>query len=119
MSMVYIPEEAFAAADEGAFAYRTRGVCSSRIYIRLKDDGDTVESVSFVGGCNGNLKAISKVVEGMTVEQAADLWEGMRCNDKHTSCPDQLVLGLRAAQKEMRARECATDTVCEGGCAVR
>ena len=103
MSMVYIPDEAFALGDDDAFAYTPKGVCCSRMYIKLGDDLETVRSVRFVGGCNGNLNAIAKIVEGMPVDRIAELWEGNRCNDKHTSCADQLVHGLRAAQREGRS----------------
>lgn len=78
------------------YTYTPRGVCPRAINIEL--DGDTVSHVDFEGGCNGNLKAISKVVEGMTVDEVAELFEGNTCGRKPTSCVDQLVKGLRLAQ---------------------
>ncbi len=79
------------------YTFTPRGVCSRKITIEL--DGDTVSHVDFVGGCNGNLKAISKVVEGMSVDEVANLWQGNTCGTKQTSCVDQLVRGLREAQQ--------------------
>ncbi len=78
------------------YRFRTRGVCAPAIDIELA--GDTVESVQFHGGCDGNLKAISKVVAGMSVDEIASLFEGNTCGRKSTSCVDQLVKGLREAQ---------------------
>ena len=78
------------------YTYTPRGVCPRAINIEL--DGDIVSHVDFDGGCNGNLKAISKVVEGMTVDEVAELFEGNTCGRKPTSCVDQLVKGLRLAQ---------------------
>ncbi|WP_165045128.1 TIGR03905 family TSCPD domain-containing protein [Adlercreutzia sp. ZJ138] len=79
------------------YTYITRGVCAQAICIDL--EGDTVGDVQFIGGCNGNLKAISKLVRGMTVDQVAELLEGNTCGPKPTSCADQLVAGLREAQR--------------------
>ena len=78
------------------YTYTPRGVCPRAINIEL--DGDIFSHVDFEGGCNGNLKAISKVVEGMTVDEVAELFEGNTCGRKPTSCVDQLVKGLRLAQ---------------------
>ena len=61
-------------------------------------DGDTVSHVDFVGGCDGNLKAISKLIQGMTVDQVAEQLEGNTCGRRSTSCADQLVHALREAQ---------------------
>ncbi|WP_139652980.1 TIGR03905 family TSCPD domain-containing protein [Raoultibacter phocaeensis] len=78
------------------YTYHPQGVCPRAINIEL--DGDTVRHVDFEGGCNGNLKAISKVVEGMNVDEVAELFAGNTCGRKPTSCVDQLVKGLRQAQ---------------------
>lgn len=77
--------------------YIPRGVCSREIHIDL--DGDRVSHVDFVGGCNGNLKAVSKLIEGMTVEDVAAALEGNTCGRRATSCADQLVKGLREARQ--------------------
>ncbi len=76
--------------------YATRGTCSTRISFEL--DGDVVHKVRFTGGCNGNLQAISSLVEGMTVEEIEKRCAGIRCGFKNTSCADQLVQALRKAQ---------------------
>lgn len=73
--------------------YKTRGTCSSEIKIQVKDG--IIESVSFTGGCNGNLKGIAALVQGMKVEDAISKLEGIRCGMKPTSCPDQLAQALK------------------------
>ena len=73
--------------------YQTRGTCSSAIDIEVKDG--VIESVAFMGGCNGNLKGISALVKGMKVEEAIARLEGIRCGFKNTSCPDQLAQALK------------------------
>ena len=78
------------------YTFRTRGVCSREINIDL--DGDTIKHVDFVGGCDGNLKAICKLIEGKTVEDVASVLEGNTCGRRSTSCADQLVQGLREAR---------------------
>lgn len=83
------------------YTYRTQGVCSRTIGIELSEDGKSIEEVQFVGGCDGNLKGISKLVKGMPVDKVCDLLEGNTCGFKSTSCPDQLVHGLREAQAAM------------------
>mgnify|MGYP003473237525 CR=1 FL=1 len=73
--------------------YQTKGTCSSAIDIEVNDG--VIESVSFTGGCNGNLKGISALVKGMKVEEAITRLEGIRCGFKTTSCPDQLAQALK------------------------
>lgn len=85
------------------------GVCSRAIHLEL--DGERVAHVDFVGGCDGNLKAISKLVEGMTVDEVAAALEGNTCGRRATSCADQLVRGLR----EARAKELAGEAGVEAG----
>lgn len=79
------------------YSYTPRGVCSREIRIDL--DGDEVARVQFVGGCDGNLKAVSKLIEGMTVDEVAAVLEGNTCGRRSTSCADQLVRGLREARQ--------------------
>ncbi len=74
--------------------YKTQGTCSSYIDIELKDG--VIDSVSFTGGCNGNLKGISALVKGMTPEEAISRLKGIRCGFKQTSCPDQLAHALES-----------------------
>ena len=75
--------------------YKTSGTCSSAI--NLEVEGDIIKSVSFTGGCNGNLQGISRLVEGMKVEDAISRLKGIRCGFKNTSCPDQLSKALKEA----------------------
>lgn len=75
--------------------YKTSGTCSRTITFELNDG--VVSGVSFEGGCNGNLKGISALVEGMTAEDAIKRLEGIKCGFKSTSCPDQLAKALRQA----------------------
>ena len=75
--------------------YKTHGVCSTMIHVEL--DGDKIKEVYFVGGCNGNLQGISSLVKGMTVTDAIERLDGIKCGSKKTSCPDQLAQALREA----------------------
>ena len=74
--------------------YKTQGACSQEINIELKDG--VIDSVSFVGGCNGNLQGICALVKGMTAEEAISKLKGIRCGFKPTSCPDQLARALES-----------------------
>ena len=78
--------------------YIPKGVCSSAIDIEL--DNDTIVSVKFTGGCNGNLQGISSLVSGMKVEDAIAKLKGIKCGFKKTSCPDQLACALETLLKE-------------------
>lgn len=75
--------------------YTTRGTCSRQISFDL--NGNVVSNVEFVGGCNGNLKAISSLVDGLTVEEIESRVRGIKCGFKTTSCSDQLAIAVRAA----------------------
>ncbi|MBQ5761767.1 MAG: TIGR03905 family TSCPD domain-containing protein [Clostridia bacterium] len=77
------------------YAYRTKGVCSSEIRFEL--NGNTVTNVRFIGGCNGNLKAISKLVDGWEATKIISILEGNSCGGRPTSCADQFACALKAA----------------------
>ena len=77
------------------YQYRPSGVCSRQITIDVENG--VVQNVSFVGGCNGNLQAIPKLVEGLTVEQVEQKIGGISCNGRGTSCGDQLAKACREA----------------------
>ena len=81
-----------------ACQYKTKNVCASMINFEL--EGNVVKNVSFQGGCNGNLKAISKLVEGMTVEQIENYLKGNTCGKGGASCADVLAQGVRKAHEE-------------------
>ncbi len=80
------------------YEYKTKGTCASRITFDL--DGDVVKNVKFTGGCNGNLKGISSIVDGMTVEEIGKRLDGITCGFKNTSCPDQLAKAVTEAYRE-------------------
>ena len=80
------------------YNYKPHGVCARQISVEL--DGNKVEDVAFVGGCNGNLKAISKLVRGMEVDDVVRILEGNTCGPRPTSCADQLTHALREAQAQ-------------------
>ncbi len=83
------------------YTYRTKGTCA--IQITFDIEGDVITNVSFLGGCNGNLKAISRVVDGMTVEEIENYFNGLTCGMKSTSCSDQLAKAVRAAYNEQHS----------------
>ena len=73
--------------------YRPKGVCTQQIHFDIIND--KVRNVSFLGGCNGNLQGISRLIEGMDVHDAISRIEGIKCGFKATSCPDQLAQALK------------------------
>ncbi len=75
--------------------YDTTGVCAKNIKFEL--EGNTVKSVSFDGGCNGNLKGIASLVEGLDANEVIKRLKGLKCKNKDTSCPDQLAKALENA----------------------
>ena len=74
------------------YSYKTNGTCSRQIDFEVENG--IVTEVSFMGGCNGNLKGISSLVNGMKVEDVIDRLSGIRCGFKNTSCPDQFAKAL-------------------------
>ena len=77
------------------YDYKTENVCSQLISFDL--DGDVVTNISFTGGCNGNLKAVSKLVDGWTVDKIESYLRGNLCGRRPTSCADQLAIAVRRA----------------------
>ena len=84
------------------YEYTTKGTCSKKIRLEISEDG-IIESVSFTGGCQGNLSGLSKLVSGMKAEDVIERLEGTRCGFKDTSCPDQLSKALKRAVSEGKA----------------
>lgn len=76
-------------------SYDTKGVCSRKITFDI--EGNILKNVKFYAGCNGNLQGISKLVEGMEVNEVIKKLKGIRCENKLTSCPDQLARALEEA----------------------
>ena len=77
------------------YEYKTKGTCSQRILFELEDS--VVKNVQYIGGCNGNLQGIGRLVEGMDVQEVIARLEGICCGTKPTSCPDQLATALKEA----------------------
>lgn len=78
--------------------YKTKGTCSTQIDLEVENG--IIKNVAFTGGCNGNLKGVSKLVEGMKAEDAIAKLKGIRCGYKSTSCPDQLATALEQVLAE-------------------
>lgn len=76
--------------------YKTNGVCAKLIELDL-DENNIIHNCKFLGGCNGNLKAISKLVEGKNADEIASILQGNTCGPRATSCADQLSIALREA----------------------
>lgn len=77
------------------YEYKTKGTCSQKIFFEIEDN--KVKNVEYLGGCNGNLQGIAKLVEGMDVNEVIRRLEGIQCGAKPTSCPDQLATALKEA----------------------
>ena len=78
------------------YEFKTSGTCSQRILFDIEDG--KVRNVKFIGGCNGNLKGIAALVEGMDVDTVIERVQGVTCGMRQTSCPDQLAQALIAAK---------------------
>lgn len=80
------------------YSYQPKGVCP--IQIDFDINGDVITNIKFTGGCNGNLKAVSKLVNGWTVDQIEEALSGNTCGRKPTSCADQLAKAVRKAYED-------------------
>ena len=80
--------------------YVTCGTCSRLITID-DDAAGIIRNLSFLGGCNGNLQGISKLVEGMDIDTVIERLDGIHCGMKETSCPDQLANALKKAKEKL------------------
>ena len=81
------------------FEYKTKGTCSQQIFFDIEEG--KVKNVQFIGGCNGNLQGICKLVDGMEVDEVIAKIEGIHCGMKPTSCPDQLATALKQAKEKL------------------
>ncbi|MGN0998253.1 MAG: TIGR03905 family TSCPD domain-containing protein [Faecousia sp.] len=81
------------------FQYKTKGTCSQYIIFDIEDH--KLRNVQFMGGCNGNLKGIGSLVEGMDIDEVISRLEGTTCGMKPTSCPDQLATALKEAKAQL------------------
>ena len=83
------------------YEYQTNGTCSRSILFDVEEG--KVKNVQFIGGCNGNLKGIGILVEGMDIDEVISRVEGIHCGMKSTSCPDQLAQALKMAKANAQA----------------
>jgi len=74
------------------YIYETKGTCSSKMIIQI--NGEIIEKLTIIGGCAGNTQGISKLVEGMKIDDVIKKLKGIPCKNKGTSCPDQLAQAL-------------------------
>ena len=74
--------------------FQTQGTCSKLISV-ITDENNIIQDVTFYGGCNGNLQAISRLVKGQKIDDVIEKLQGIRCGNKPTSCPDQLCQALK------------------------
>lgn len=81
------------------FEYKTKGTCSSRILFEIEDG--CIHDLEYIGGCNGNLQGLSRLVEGMNVDEVISRVQGIHCGAKPTSCPDQLAQALLEAKQQL------------------
>lgn len=81
------------------FSYRPKGVCSQNMEIEIEDG--KIKSLEVMGGCSGNLQGISRLVQGMDVDDVITRLEGVRCGFKNTSCPDQLAKALKECREAL------------------
>lgn len=88
---------------EKSYTFYPKGTCSRQINFTL--DGTTIKDVSFVGGCNGNLKAIGKLIRGKNASEIADILAGNTCGPRPTSCADQLSIALKQALQNQKIHQ--------------
>lgn len=86
------------------YEYKTENTCSQIISFDI--DGNIITNIEFYGGCNGNLKAIAKLLEGATVEEIEEKLLGNTCGRRPTSCTDQLARAVKKAYEETRKTSC-------------
>lgn len=81
------------------YRYKTNGVCSQEIIIEIEKD--IIKKVTIIGGCAGNTKGVSKLVEGMRIDDVINKLKGIPCGSKDTSCPDQLARALEEIKEKL------------------
>lgn len=82
------------------YRFKPQGVCSQEMIIEL--DGDVIRKVKIIGGCAGNTVGVSRLIEGMKIDEAIKRLKGIPCGFKTTSCPDQLSIALEEAKNNMK-----------------
>ena len=89
------------------FTYQPKGVCSRLFEIAVEDD--KVVSLNVIGGCNGNLQGIGRLIAGMPVDEVISRLDGIRCGFKDTSCPDQIARALKEIKGELAENGSSAD----------
>lgn len=87
------------------YTYKTQGTCSKQIEIEMAPDNETIQAVTFTGGCNGNLKGIAALVKGKKISEVKSALAGIKCGFKQTSCPDQLSRALEKIEKQSKDKQ--------------
>lgn len=82
------------------YRYKTKGTCSEEMIIEIEKD--IIKKVTIIGGCKGNTVGISKLVEGMNINDVIDKLKGIPCGSKGTSCPDQLAIALEEIKNKIK-----------------
>ncbi|WKY47838.1 TIGR03905 family TSCPD domain-containing protein [Eubacteriaceae bacterium ES3] len=82
-----------------AFKFKTQGVCPSEINFAI--EGETIKDLNFIGGCSGNLSALSKMINGKQIDEIIPMFKGHTCGARNNSCMNQLVVALEAARETM------------------
>ncbi len=82
------------------YTYKTKGVCSQKIELEIEND--ILKSVTFTGGCNGNLQGIGSLVKDMKIDKVINKLSGIKCGFKNSSCPDQLAEALKEYKSTAR-----------------
>lgn len=98
-TIVKMVMETVRLSNEKRKEYIPQGVCAKKIYYNIVEG--KVKNVEFVKGCNGNSKGIARLIEGMDIEHVIDCLKGIDCNNKGTSCPDQLARALEYEREKM------------------
>ncbi len=82
------------------YVYKTSGTCSQEMIIEVEED--IIKKVTIIGGCKGNTAGISKLVEGMKIEEVIKKLKGTPCGTRGTSCPDQLAKALEEIKEKQK-----------------
>lgn len=80
------------------YKFIPNGVCSKEMIFKISDD-NIIENLEVIGGCNGNLKGIASLIKGMKIDDVIEKLEGVKCNIRNTSCPDQIAKALKEYKK--------------------
>lgn len=89
------------------YLYKTNGTCSKQVTFEV-DLNNKISNISYEGGCEGNLIVLSKLLEGMDIDEVIEKIEGIKCSNRNTSCPDQLAKALKIYKKQVGPKAAET-----------